>query len=147
MLFICLYFDHWLKILSDCSWIKLSSHLVSATVHHTLTCLTTTTQKSTTTTSLTLRIPASSMSPASSISLLPSFSQRANLSGSPATRIVRNYFWTLLNLSENSYKVTFICYKCVCVSSPKGLLCCLPWACMFSYCSSCSTLLKALTTF
>lgn len=68
-----------------------SSHPVCATGRHTSMCLTTMTRRWTTTTSKTLRTPASSTSPASSISLLPLFSQRANLSGSLATRIVRNF--------------------------------------------------------
>lgn len=67
-----------------------SSHSVSATSHHTSTNLTLMTQRRTTTIFKTLRTPASSTSPASSILLLPLFSQRGNLSDSLATKIVRN---------------------------------------------------------
>lgn len=70
---------------------KIHPPSVSATCHHTLTYRTTTAQKLTNTTSKTLRTPVSSMCHPSSISLLPLFSQRANLSGSPATKTVRHF--------------------------------------------------------
>lgn len=70
-----------------------SSHQVSATSHRTSMHQTKMTQRWMITTSKTLRTPASSMSPASSILLLPSFSQRGNPSDSLATRIVRNLHW------------------------------------------------------
>lgn len=91
-----------------------SSHSACATGRHTSMHLSTLT----TTTSKTLRTPASSMSPASSISLLPLFSQRANLSGSLATRIVRNFEkheW----ICPKIVTVLYICLcVCLCVLSP-----------------------------
>lgn len=96
-----------------------SSHPVCATGRHTSMCLTTMTRRWTTTTSKTLRTPASSTSPASSISLLPLFSQRANLSGSLATRIVRNFEKHEWICPKISYSVIhlFMCV-CLCVLSP-----------------------------
>lgn len=136
-----LYFDCRLKIFFD------SSLPVSATIHRTLTCLTSTTQNWTTTTSKIMRTPASFMCPASSISLLPLSSQRANHSDSLATKIV-SY---LLNTNKSVLKwlqMYFMYFKCVffyCFL--QGLLCYLLWVCTLSCCSSCSILLKALMSF